>query len=317
MHDYANRAQPQRIWLKFAALALIWGSSFMFIKVALEGFSPAQIVAIRLCIASALLACIMLTRRHRWPRRWRTWLGIGVNSLFYLALPFLLYAWAGQFVPSSVSSLYNATMPILTMLASLAILPTERLTRNRSFALFTAFLGVILLAAPWTLLATVDSTEGPIALAHLACLGANVSYGIGYALSRKLLRDLPDDPLAITAAQIFMGALITLASMPFVGGFAPISPSLRSVACVLALGLLSSGVCYIWISQVQLAWGATGAASVTYLTPVVGVAVGVLLLGEPLHWNEPVGGLVILASVLLSQGGDALRRLLPGSRAIR
>jgi len=285
----------------FAAVSLAWGASFLFIKVAGTGLAAVQVMVGRLGLGAALLVLVMLITRRRWPRGIRIWGNLLLISAFLCVIPFTLYAWAGQHIPSGLSSIYNATTPIATLLVALALLPDERLTRTRTVGLLIAATGVVVVASPWSL--TLNEQNGTVLLlAQLACLGANLCYAIAFVLSRRLLRTGEYDATTIAASQITLAAVLGLAISPFIGGLEPVHLDIPVVASMLALGLVCTGVVYIWHATIIGAWGATAGATVTYVTPLVGVVLGIAVLGETLHWNEPVGGLLILAGVLISQG---------------
>ncbi|MFD1322713.1 DMT family transporter [Micromonospora sonneratiae] len=296
---------------QFVVLAVVWGASFLFMKVSLDGMSPAQVMLGRLALGAIFLAMVMAVSRRRWPRTARTWGALAVISVFLCVAPFLLYAWAGQYIPSGLSSIYNATTPIATLLVALTVLPDERLTRTRTVGLMIAAVGVVVVAAPWNALGAVQ--DGPVILAQLACLGACLCYGIAFVLSRRLLRANEHDPTTIAASQVGLAAVIGFMLAPFVGGFEPIRLSPSVVASMLVLGVLGTGLAYIWNTRVIAAWGATTVSTVTYVTPVVGVILGILVLGESLHWNEPAGGVLVILGILISQGRLTLRR--PGRTA--
>ncbi|MFC4015095.1 DMT family transporter [Nonomuraea purpurea] len=295
-----STARAGSIGAQFVALAIVWGASFLFIKVSLSGLSPAQVMVGRLALGGTFLAAVMLVTRRRWPRDARTWGALTAISVFLCVVPFLLYAWAGQYIPSGLSSIYNATTPIATLLVSLIVLPDERLTRARTAGLLIAAGGVIVVAAPWD--AVSAAGDGPLLLAQLACLGACLCYGIAFVLSRRLLRANQYDSTTIAAGQIVLAAGIGLALAPFVGGFEPIEATPAVVGGMLALGVIGTGLAYIWNTRVIAAWGATAASTVTYVTPVVGVVLGILVLGETIHWNEPAGGVLVVLGILISQG---------------
>lgn len=282
--------QPRRagsVGAQFVALALLWGASFLFIKVSLDGLSPAQVMLGRLALGGVFLAGVMAVTRRRWPRDARTWGALAVISVFLCVAPFSLYAWAGERIPSGLSSIYNATTPIAALLVSLVVLPDERLTRARTGGLVLAFFGVTVVAAPWSALGA--SGEGSFLLAQLACLGANLCYGIGFVLSRRLLRGTEHDAVTIAASQIVLATVIGFLVAPFMGGLEPVEITPSVLSSMLVLGMAGTGLAYILNTRVIAAWGATTAATVTYLTPVVGVVLGIAILGETLHWHEPAG----------------------------
>ncbi|MBO9123736.1 MULTISPECIES: DMT family transporter [unclassified Rhizobium] len=285
---------------RFVALALLWGASFLFIKVALDGLSPGQIMMARLVLGATFLAVVMKVTKRRWPREPSVVLALLLISVFACVLPFLLYAWAGQFLPSGLSSIYNATAPLATLLVSLLVIPEEKLVGGRIGGLAIGAIGVVVLATPWNAFTDAGGHLAP--LAHLACLSANLCYGVAFTLSRKLLKSGRYDATTIAAGQIGIAAVLGLLLAPFVGGLEPVRLTIPIIASMALLGFLGTGIAYIWHTDIIAMWGAAPAATVTYAVPMVGVVLGILLLGERLHWNEPLGGLLILGGLLMTQG---------------
>lgn len=300
------KAAPKRIGLKFIGVTLAWGASFLFIKVAVGGISPAQVMVGRLGLGAAFLVLLMVLTRRKWPRGSRTWGTLLLIALFQGVLPFTLFAWAGQHLPSGVSSIYNATAPLTTLLFSLMLLPDEKLTRTRTYGLLLAAAGVIVIAGPWRF--DFNSGDPNVLWANLACLGATSCYGVAYVIIRRVMRTGEYDAVTIASSQITLAAVIGIIIAPFIGGLEPMQLTPAIVWSMLALGVVGTGLAYVWNNDVIGAWGASTASTVTYLIPVVGVALGMLVLGEVLHWNEPVGGVVILLGVLVSQGRLRLPR---------
>ncbi|MFD1546407.1 DMT family transporter [Nonomuraea guangzhouensis] len=304
--------QPRRVGsvgAQFVALALLWGASFLFIKVSLDGLSPAQVMLGRLALGGVFLAGVMAVTRRRWPRDARTWGALAVISVFLCVAPFSLYAWAGERIPSGLSSIYNATTPIAALLVSLVVLPDERLTRARTGGLVLALFGVTVVAAPWSALGA--SGEGSFLLSQFACLGATLCYGIGFVLSRRLLRGTEQDTITIAASQIVLATVIGLFVAPFIGGLEPVEITPSVLSSMLVLGMAGTGLAYILNTRVIAAWGATTAATVTYLTPIVGVVLGIAVLGETIHWHEPAGAVLVILGILISQGRLVPRRRHP------
>lgn len=283
---------------QYIAAAAVWGSSFLFIKIAVQGISPAQVVLGRLVGGAVLLALIMVLTRRRWPRGARTWLHLFAIGILMCVAPFLMFSWAAQYLPSGLSSIFNATTPIATMLIALAVLPEERLTRIKTMAMLTAAGGVVLVLGPWRFLADLEDAN---LLAQLACLGATTCYGLGFTYTRKFFRAHDYDSTTIAASQIGAGALVIIVLTPFIGRD-PVNLSISIVVSVILLGAVGTGLAYIWYTNVINAWGATVASTVTYLTPIGGVILGVLVLHERIQWNELVGGTIVILAVLISQG---------------
>lgn len=283
---------------QYLGAAVVWGASFLFIKVAVDGLSPAQVVLGRLFFGALILAIIMLVTRRRWPRGLQVWAHLTAIGAIMCVVPFLLFSWAAQYLPAGLSSIFNATTPIATMLVGLAILPDERLTRLKTVGIFVAAGGVILVAAPWDVVANTSSSM--FVWAQLACLGGTVCYGLGFSYTRRFLRGHNYDAVTISASQIGAGAIIILILTPFIG-LSPIVVTPGIVASIVILGGVGTGIAYVWYTNVIQAWGSTMASTVTYLTPICGVTLGVMVLGETLHWNQIIGGIVIVIAILVGQ----------------
>ncbi|KJL33402.1 DMT family transporter [Microbacterium azadirachtae] len=285
----------------YLALALTWGSSFLLMKVSLDSFSPAQIAIGRILIGALTLGALMALTRRRWPRERRIWGHMTVVAVFLCVLPFLLFAWAETLLPSGIAAVINATTPIWTAIATALTVRGARLHPGQVVGVLLGLCGVALAMGAWQVVS--DPAFLASFPAQLACLGATASYGIAFTWMQRFVAGRHHhDALSIAAVQLTAAAAIGLLLAPFLaldpirGGFAP-----APVLALTTLGMLGTGLAYIWNTRVLSAWGAIAAASVTYLTPLVGIALGVILLAEPLTWYEPVGALVIILSVLLVQ----------------
>ena len=290
----AGKDSSGRVAAQYAALAVTWGASFLFIKVGLEGLSPGQVVLGRVVAGAVTLALISVARRSGLPRDLATWAHLAVVAVLLCDVPFLLIAWAEQRIGSSLASIYNAATPLMTVLWGLAVLPGERPTRGRLAGLVIGFAGVVLVLSPWR-----AGGAGQLS-AQLACLGAAVCYGAGFAYLRRYLSPRGVSALSAATVQVGLAAVIALAFAPWLAiGPARISP--RVALSVLALGALGTGIAYVWNTGIVASWGATVASTVTYVIPVVGVVLGVLVLSETLSWNEPAGAVIVIVGVLTAQ----------------
>lgn len=296
---------------QFLALAAIWGSSFLFIKIGLEGLSPGQVVLGRLGSGALALALLCGLRRQSLAFDRTVWAHLAVVAVLLCLLPFLLFAWAEQRIPSGVASILNATTPLMTTFVALTALPQERPTAARLAGLVTGFAGVVLVLSPWTTagsLASAAGGRGAELLGDAACLLATFCYGTAFVYLRRFIapRRLPS--LAVATGQVGLGAVAVLALAPIVAD-EPLHLSWRVTVAILALGVLGTGLAYVWNTNVVAHWGATNASTVTYLTPLVGVVEGATVLGERLSWNQPVGALVVILGILVTQGRlPAVRR---------
>mgnify|MGYP001595097990 CR=1 FL=1 len=295
------RAAQGRVLVQFILLALTWGASFLFVAIALGGLSPAQVVLGRLITGAVALAAICLIGRHRLPAFGRVWGHLLVVSLLLCVIPFLLFAWAQQGISSGLASIYNATTPLMTMLISLIALREERPTRDRLVGIAVGFIGVLVVLGPWSGLGSGT------AVAQLACLGATASYGAAFVYLRRFVSPLGLAAIPVATVQVGLGAVVMLALAPLIA-VAPVTLTAPVVLAVLALGALGTGLAYVWNTNIVGAWGATDASTVTYLTPVVGVALGVIVLAERVSWNEPVGAVIVVLGIAITQGRVRLTR---------
>lgn len=279
----------------YLLLALTWGSSFFFVSVGLETLSPTQVVLARLVIGAVTLGLVCAITRQRLPRGRTIWMHLFVVGLLLCVIPFLLFAWAQQHVPSSIASIINATTPLMTMLVALVALPAERPDRWKIGGLLAGFCGVLLVLDPWR-----GTGAGAEPLGYLACLAATLSYGIAFVYMRRFVspRGLPAVPVA--TVQVGTAALVMLALSPWIAA-QPVQLTTPAVLSMIALGALGTGLAYAWNATIVGRWGATTASTVTYFTPLVGIALGVLLLHERLSWYQPLGAIVIVTGILLSQ----------------
>ncbi len=279
------------------ALALIWGSSFLFIEVALDGLTPTQIVAARLAIGAAALAVAVRLGVASYPSGFTQWRLVATLALIQNVVPFALFAWGQQRVSSSIASVMNGTTPLWTAaFAAVAMLPGERLSRRRVEALLAGLAGVVVIVEPW-------GDGGGQIIGELACLAAAACYGVGYMfLSRNVMGKM--ETMAAAVGQITSGAVIATAVAVVTTAASGDAPhfDLQIVGAILALGALGTGVAFLFSNYLVETTGPTAASTVTFLVPFVGVILGVLVLDEHLRWTLAAGGaLVILSAVRVRQ----------------
>ncbi len=284
-----------KVALQFVAMGLVWGASFLFMKVALDGVSFGQVAWARLVFGAITLGVIVLVTRSRLPREPIVWLHFVVVAITYCVIPFLLFAWAEQYVSSSLASIYNAVTPITTAILATAAFRVEKLNRDQVLGVAIGVVGVVVVVGPWSVAALSGSVWG-----QLACLGAVTCYGFSFGYIRRFISHRAIPATTTAFLNIGLAALIMVVLTPIVA-WGPVAFSWPVLLSLLALGTLGTGVAYIWNMNVLRAWGPTATSGVTYVTPVVGVALGILVLGEHLSWNEPVGALIVLAGILLTQ----------------
>jgi drug/metabolite transporter (DMT)-like permease len=286
---------PHTWKLQFALTSAIWGSSFLFIKV-LDRHWPAIWVAFgRVLLGAVTLAVLVVVRGERFPADRRLWLHSVVAAVLFNAAPFTLFAFGEQHVSSIMAGLWNATTPLWVLVVLLLAFPEERPTRSRLAGIGTGFLGVAILLGPWRGLGRGQW------IGDLACGAAALCYGIGFPYTRRYLASRGDSGVVLSACQLSC-AVVILAPFLLLAELPATHIGLDGWGSLLALGALGSAVAYALNYAVVRARGSAVASTVTYLIPVLATVLGVVVLDEPLRWNQPVGALVLLAGIAISQG---------------
>nr|BDT33071.1 DMT family transporter [Myxococcus sp. MH1] len=281
-------------WLTFLELGLLgalWGSSFMFMRIAAPDFGPLPLVVVRLVLGSLVLLPLLLRARasitpSHWPK-------LALVGTLNAAVPFALFAWAAQRVPAGISAISNSMTVLFTALVAF-LFYGERIGSRRGVALVVGFAGVVVLAS-----GKIEGASPGLGVA--AALTAAFFYGISANLVRRHLQGVPAG--AVAAATLGCAALLTL---PFAVATWPVQP-IRGVSWLsaAALGMLCTGLGYAMYYRLIQRIGASRAVTVTYLLPLFGVAWAWLLLGEPVTLSMAVAGALILGSVALSQRQSA------------
>jgi drug/metabolite transporter (DMT)-like permease len=295
----------RRGWLvPFLLLALIWGASFLFIKVAVDEMPPLEVALYRTIFGALVLFGMVAVTRARLPRDPKLFGHLFVVALFNHAIPFALFAYGEQYVSSIVAGIWNATTPLATLIVALMMLPEERPTRQRLIGLLIGFLGVLIVLGVWAGIGA-NSLRG-----HLMCAAAAACYGIAIPYVRRFVAGRAISGPSLAAVQVSLGAVQLLIATFVISGRPgwPGDWSLKVLLSMLALGGLGTGVAFAFTYRVIRIVGATAVSTVTYLIPVVATALGVAVLHETLSWNEPVGALVVLVGVATAQGYLTRRR---------
>jgi drug/metabolite transporter (DMT)-like permease len=288
-----------RAWLPgFLLLALIWGTSFLFIKVGVRELHPLWLTFGRVATGAVVLLIVLAVTRDRLPRDPRLWAHMVVVAALGVSAPFTLFGFGEQRVSSVLAGIWNAATPLVALPLAALVFRTERMTRARAAGIGVGFLGVLIVLGVWR------DVGGSQLTGQLMCFGAAMCYAVAIPYQKKFITGRPGSGVSFAAAQLLM-ALAQLAIVaPLVAGAPPVPTtlSLDVVLCVLALGALGTGLAFVLNFRVIRVAGASTSASVTYLMPVVATLVGVVILGEHLLWNQPVGALVVLTGVAISQG---------------
>ena len=311
--DTAPDAEPAaqvelRRWLpSYLLLAVIWATSFLFIKVGVRELHPLWLSFGRVAAGALTLLAVLAATRDRLPRDARLWGHLTVVALVGVTLPFTLFGFGEQRVPSVLAGIWNAATPLVALPLAVLAFRTERMTVRRAAGLAVGFAGVLVVLGVWR------GVGGSQLTGQLMCFGAAMCYAVAIPYQKKFVAGRAGSGVSMAAAQL-LAALAQLAvAAPLLAGPPPDPTGLSAgvVLSVLALGALGTGIAFVLNLRVLRVAGASTSSSVTYLMPVVATVIGVTVLDERLHWNQPAGAAVVLAGVALSQGLLTRRRARP------
>ncbi|MGW8949343.1 DMT family transporter [Streptomyces sp. NPDC055709] len=295
--------------VRMGVLALLWGSGFLWIKLALNhGLSPLQITVARCVLGAAVLLAIALASGARLPRDRRTWGHLVVAAILCNALPFFLFGLGEQTVDSSVAGVLNATTPLWSLLIGIGLGTERGLRPVRLGGLVLGFAGTLLIFAPW-------QRSGLFGWGALALLGAAVSYAAAFAYMGRTLTGRGTEPLALSAAQLVTASGLSILALPAAGGLAPVRADATAVVAVVVLGIFGTGFTFFLNYRLIADEGATSAATVGYLLPVVSVALGAVVLCEAIGPRVVLGMLTVLAGVAMTRGRGRTAQE-PGARSV-
>ena len=286
----------RKSWLPaYLALGLVWGCSFIFIKLGLEFLTPFGVAFVRCALGAITLLIVVKIMKIDLPKEKSTWYKLWVVAMLLNVVPGILFAYAELHVTSVLAGIINATTPLATLIVMLIAFREEKLKSEQVYGLILGGLGVMVVLGIWQGIGDNQLT-GVIAL-----LIAVTCYGISFPYSKRNIIPLGLKPEAAATTQLIMAA-ITLLPFYLFDGISQDNYRPANIFAMLALGILGSGFAYIWNFSIIAAAGSSIASSVTYLTPVVAVFVGWLFLGEVIVWHEPVGALLVILGAAVSQG---------------
>ncbi|MDQ2582468.1 DMT family transporter [Saccharothrix yanglingensis] len=274
-------------------LALLWGSSFLWIKIALTGLSPVQIALARTVLGAGVLVVLLRVGGRRLSRDRAVWGHLALAAVFGNVVPFVLFAVGEQTVDSGVAGVLNATTPLWALAIGL-VLGTERGGGAVRFVgLALGFAGTLLIFAPW-------ERAGLASWGALACLLAAASYAVSYSYVGRTVAGRGSTPLQLSATQLVAASGLTALVVP-AGGLQPVHLDWRPLVAVAVLGVFGTGVAFALNYRLIQDVGATDATTVGYLLPVVSVLLGAAFLGEALDARVVLGMVVVLVGVALTR----------------
>ena len=290
-----NPTKSSNWLLNYTVLGIIWGSSFFFIMLALETLPPIGIAFWRTAIGAATLGVILVIQKVSPPKSLKQWGLLWVSGLLMSGIPAVLFAFAEQHVSSALASIINASTPVFTVLAIMIAFRAEKPKPQVLVGLGVGLVGVFVVLGIWQGFGDND----PLAVGALIL--AVTLYGFGSPFVRRFIEPMKIDSKTAVFGQVSTSALSLLPLYLF--GPLTIGPAtVTSIGGMLALGILGTGIAYVLYYRLLATVGSPIASAVTYITPVVGVAIGVSLLHESISWHEPVGAAVIILGAAVAQG---------------
>ena len=291
-------------WAMLLALALVWGSAFLFIKVAVASFDPVTYVWLRLCIAAGALLIVLRVMGKPLRLPLALWASVALLALLNNVIPFILFGWGQRHIASGLAAILQATTPIFGVIAAHFLTRDEPLTPARLGGVVIGFGGVATMIGP-----QLVSDGGYPLLAQLACLFASLLYAFAGIHARRF-QALGVGPLHLATAQFVAGAVMLAPLALLVGQpWHSLPTSLAAWGSVAMLALVCSAAAYILFFRLIERAGATNSLLVTLLVPPVAIVAGALAFGEQLGLNQLAGLLLIGFGLIVIDG-----RLLPSLR---
>lgn len=295
-------ASDRSNWLVFLALGIMWGSSYLFIKLAVGSFGTFTLVALRLVVGAALLWIVIRRSGLAMPRDPRVYGHLVVMAMVSIVIPFSLITWAERSVTSSIASILTAAVPLWAIVIAPLFLHDEPIRVNGIAGLAIGFVGVVVLTSR----GLTDGASSDLT-GELALIGAALSYAVGAVYARRNVRGVPPPILAVlqvTFAMVIASVAAILTEHPW-----DARPDLEAVLSIVWLGVFGSGFAYLANFRLLHAWGATRTTLVAYVIPVVGIVLGWLVLAEAIDARLIVGTLLVVGGVALVNSRFGRRRL--------
>lgn len=275
-------------------LALLWGSSFTLIKVAIETVPPSTIVLGRLVIGAALLMLLLKIKGIALPKSLLLWLAFLVQGILQSALPFTLISWGEKYIDSGLAGLLNSTPPLFAFLITFFILKQNDAPLRKFIGVAVGLLGVLITIGPEILNGSSENIWG-----QLAIIGSSISYAIAAIYAKRFT----DQPVLLTAACSMLMAALVMAPISLIFD-KPwlLAPSNEALLSIIALGIFSTTIAMIIYFRLVKTLGAVGVTSGSYLRAGFSVVLGIIFLGESLNLSLILGLILIFLSVAIISG---------------
>jgi len=282
--------------LIFVGLCFVWGSTWLVIKVGLDYLPPFLFAGIRFATASVALVFLTMLLRARIPKDRSSWMLMSFLGIFQISLPYGLVFWGEQYISSGLAAVLFATLPFFVAIFAHP-LAGEELTRIKIGGIAVSFIGLLIIF--WRDIAVAQSIAAQYSLAgSLAVVGSSASGGLANVVAKRYAHGI--DPAANVLVQAIIGTLVLSSA-----GFAfeigrPMSFTLVAISSIIYLGIVGTALPFVALYWLLRRMSATNVSLFTFITPIVALALGWLILGEILDPNVGVGAVLILVGVYLT-----------------
>jgi drug/metabolite transporter (DMT)-like permease len=290
--------RPLLDWLLLLALAGLWGTSFLVIKIAVREIPPVTLVAARFLIAASVLSAVVRARGLRLPSSRRVWSHYLLMGVIGNSVPFTLIAWGQIQVDVGLAGILMGVMPLMTLLLAHFFVPGERMTPRMVVGFTVGFVGLVTLLGPEALLEL--GSQASELLSQLAIASAAICYAINTIVARRLARL---DALVSAATVMWTTSALMVPAALWVDRPWDLALSAESIAAVIWLGLFATALATIVYFRIIQTAGPTFLSLINYLIPTVALTAGAIALDEELVGGVLVGMALIFAGLAISQLG--------------
>jgi drug/metabolite transporter (DMT)-like permease len=279
-------------WLRFWALAVIWGSSFLLIKVAVEDMGALPLVSVRLGGAGLLFLGYLLWTGRRIPTKRLERYALVFVGIFNTAVPFFLISWGETKIDSGLATVLNSTVPLFGLVFAHFLLADERLNAQKIIGLVIGFVGVVIVTSR-----SIGGDPGSV-MGQLAVLVASASYAIAIVTVRMFLRQV--ESFTVAGWSAFIGGAVIVSTTAVVEGGFPSNISTLAWIAAITLAIVNTFVAYFLFFNLIENWGAR-ATLVTYAMPPIGVTLGFIFLDEAIGFQLIIGAVLIIGGIVMAR----------------
>lgn len=285
--------QPLRAHMGlFIWASLLFAGNYLFAAVALASFTPVEISWARTTLAAITLFIVMKFQGEKLPRGLEIWVKLNISALLFNTIAFLGMALAVTRISTVQTSIWNALVPLMTLLLVLVFVPEERPSIHRVVGLLMGLIGAVVIAQPWNGLGSIDL------FGTAAILISTLSYAGGLVYARVTFTKVKESALTITAGQMICSALHFFLILPWFMS-EQFNPQIKTVAAILALGIVGTAITFLLIQKLIKVVGASVTGDTTYLILFAAMALGVVVLGEAINVWQIIGAGSILAGLIV------------------